>query len=66
MIQKTIDEKYDEKNATELGRILKREPTPAEIANSDNDTNLVTEVMWQLMKDMSDEIELLKNKSGII
>lgn len=58
----TIDTKYDIISKTELEKQLKRPATPAEIINSDNDTNLVTETLWQLIKELEERISILEAK----
>ena len=61
-IQKQIDMKYDVdalydvKNEIELENRLKRKPTLEEIVNSDNDSDQVIEVMWQLIKDLAKKV----------
>lgn len=57
-----VDTKYDELNLVELEKRLKRKPTKAEVINSDNDSDLVNEVMWQLVKDMAQKLSDLETK----
>ena len=61
-LKKTVDTLYDEKNREELARRLKREPTLNELKNSENDSDLVTEVMWQVIKDLSERVVNLEAK----
>ena len=55
-----IDDKYDELNKIELERRLKRPATSAELINSDNDSDLVNEVMWRLLKDLDSRLRALE------
>lgn len=59
-MQKTLDEKYDEISKTELERRLKRPASPAEITNSDTDSDLCIETMWRLLKDMDARLRALE------
>lgn len=61
-MEKTIDTKYDELNVNELQKRLKRIPTPSEVTNSNNDSDLVTEIMWQLIKELEARIKILEKK----
>lgn len=59
---KTIDQKFDEIQTTELTRRLKRQPSIAELSNMDNDADLVNETFWQLIKEMDAELQELRKK----
>ena len=59
---KTIDQKFDEIQATELTKRLKRQPSIAELSNMDNDADLVNETLWQLIKGMDTELQELRKK----
>ena len=68
-MKKNIRQRYDEIIRSELRKRLKREPTPNELANSDTDSDLVNETMWQLIEDLSERVERLERKQeehGII
>lgn len=60
-----LDRKYDELNVLELTRRLKRPPSTSEVINSDNDSDLVSEVMWQLLKDLDNRLTTLEKNSII-
>ena len=57
-----VDSRYDELNVAELETRLKRKPTQTEVINSDKDTELVSEVMWKLIKQLSQQVEELETK----
>ncbi len=57
-----VDTKYDALNVDELQKRLNRPPTAGEIINSDKDNDLVNEVMWQLIKELSQQIKDLETK----
>ena len=58
---KTLDEQYDDISKTELEKGLGRPALPHEIKNADTDANLVTECLWQLVKDLEKRIKNLEN-----
>jgi hypothetical protein len=60
-----INAEYDVLNKAQLEKRLKREPTAAELINSDNDSDLVTEIMWELMLSLADRIVALETAAGI-
>lgn len=47
--------KFDRIIVEELTRRLKREPTKDEIANADTDSDLVNEVLWQMINEVYDK-----------
>jgi len=65
-MDKTLDQKYDEIVLTELQRRLKREPTPNEIINGDNDSDLNAEIYWQLIKDLEERIKVLETERIVV
>jgi hypothetical protein len=60
---KTIDQDYDEKIRVVLERRLNRPAKPNEILNADTDTDLVSETMWEILKEQNERISLLESKS---
>lgn len=56
-----LDTQYDQINLDVLTKRLNRPPSHAELVNSDNDSDLVNEVMWRLLKQMNDRITTLEN-----
>jgi len=65
---KTIDTNYDDKLEVILEKRLKRKATISELTNADNDSDIVNETMWQIMKEQEARIISLEEalKSGII
>ena len=59
---KTLDQQFDDIALTELRKRMNREPKPNEIINGDKDSDLVNEVMWQLVKDLEGRIKALEKK----
>ena len=57
-----VNTQYDALNIIELEKRLQRKPTTSEIINSDKDNDLVNEVMWQLIKQLSQQLEDLETK----
>jgi len=56
--------KFDTIIETELRKRLKREPSINELKNADTDSDLVNEVLWQMVNDLYDKFE--KQEKGII
>lgn len=48
-----INTTYDSLLETELTKRLGRAPSPEEITNADNDSDLVNEILWQLVCQLS-------------
>lgn len=48
-----INTTYDNLLVAELTRRLKRAPSPSEVINGDNDSDLVNEILWQLIGQLS-------------
>lgn len=58
----TIDEKFDNKMKVELVKLLKRPLKEGELINADMDSNLVNEILWQLVKELDERVKLLESK----
>jgi len=56
------DTKFDTIIEIELKKRLKREPSSDELRNADTDSDLVNEVLWQMVNDLYNEVEKLKQK----
>ena len=56
-----MDTQYDQINKEVLESRLNRPASHSELVNSDNDSDLVSEVMWRLLKDLSDRVTTLEN-----
>lgn len=65
-MEKTLDQKYDDLSKVELQKRLKREPFDSEIINAEYDNDLVSEVLWQLIKDLEARIKLLESKKNML
>lgn len=55
-----IDTKYDSILAEELKKRLKRDALPSELVNGDNDSDLVTECLWQIIAEYDHRIDTLE------
>lgn len=62
MTTKTIDEKYDDISKAQLEKSLGRNAKISELKNADTDSNLVTECLWQLIKEQESRIKILESK----
>ena len=58
----TIDNNYDLKLKTNLERRLNRPAKPSELINSDNDSDLVIETLWQIIVELEERIKNLEVK----
>jgi hypothetical protein len=54
--------KFDQTIAAELAKRLNRKPSKDELANADTDSDLVNEVLWQMINDLYNEIEKINKK----
>ena len=61
-----IDQKYDTIAIPELEKRLNRQPTDSEIINSDKDSDLVTETLWQLIKDLEARVKILEDSQNVV
>lgn len=57
-----LDTKFDNIIKEELEKRLKRPALPHELINSDTDSDLVNEVLWQLVKDLEARVRILEKK----
>lgn len=55
-----IDTLYDTTLKSELKNRLKRQPLASELVNADNDSDLVNEVMWQIISNLNDRLTALE------
>ena len=62
---KTANDRYNEIFDAELERRLKRPATVAERTNADNDSDLVNEVLWQMIDELYTAVSLIKDKLGL-
>lgn len=63
---KQANDKYDLIFLNQLTLRLKREPSPSERINADNDSDLVNETLWELICDLYTQIEQLKAQAGVV
>jgi hypothetical protein len=59
----TLDQNYDKKIRENLEKRLNRPAKEDEIINSDKDSDLVGETLWQILIEMEKRIEVLEKKS---
>lgn len=64
--EETIDQKYDNILVTQLTKRLGRVPTHSEVTNGDNDSDLVNECLWELIVQLSADIDAIKKKLDMV
>ena len=62
----TLDKNYDDKLKINLEARLKRPALPHEIINADNDSDLVTETLWQLLVELTARVEILEKEVNVV
>lgn len=62
IINKTAEKKFDDTIKLELEKRLKREPLDHELKNADTDSDLVNEVLWQMVNDLYNMLESQKTE----
>lgn len=62
----TLDQDYDAILKTQLELRLKRPALSSELTNADNDSDLVTETLWQLVVSLEKRIAALEKTNVII
>lgn len=55
-----IEKEYDTRLKNSLEKRLKRPATTDELVNADNDSDLVTETLWQMLCEMEKRIAALE------
>lgn len=60
-----IDKIYNDTLKAELTKRLGRKPLANEMVNADNDSDLVNEVLWQLVCNLQNRIAALEVKNKI-
>lgn len=61
-----ISQAFDQLLRTELAKRLGREPLPNEVVNADNDSDLVNEILWELVFNLNDRVTKLEQKTGVV
>lgn len=61
-----VNHDYDVISHSVLTARLKRSPTKDEVTNSDNDSDLVNETLWQLICKLTARVAVLEKQAGII